>query len=108
MRGLDAIHSEHASYLLSERGLDTDSYAYFISQERKLADRIIIPYIYQGNIVGYSARTIKKDIPHGYWECYYTNGQLFYTCYLINGMLYGMDKIYDIKGSLKQIEYYAR
>lgn len=61
-----AIHSEHASYLLSERGLDTNSYAYFISQERKLADRIIIPYIYQGNIVGYSARTIKKDIPHGY------------------------------------------
>jgi len=56
----------------------------------------------------------KKDItplnennqPHGYWESYYSNGNLSYKGNYVDGKEHGYWEEYYYNGNLNKIEYY--
>jgi Toprim-like len=58
---LDAQTHARAWQYLINRHLDPNKYTYFVSDS--LPDRIIIPYTFQNQLVGYSARTIVNRSP---------------------------------------------
>lgn len=49
-------------YILS-RGLDLDDYNFHWTESNGLSNRLIIPYYYKGNIVGYTARSCNQAKP---------------------------------------------
>jgi antitoxin component YwqK of YwqJK toxin-antitoxin module len=44
--------------------------------------------------------------PHGYWEHYWSNGQLFYKGNYVNGKRHGYWEIYHSNGQLKYKRYH--
>lgn len=52
---------ERYSIFLKNRGLDIDSYTFLISSENRFRNRIIIPFILENTIIGYTARSIVPD-----------------------------------------------
>lgn len=54
-------HSIYCEYL-KNRGIDPLSYSYFIS-ESEHPQRIIVPFVYENHLVGYTARAIGKQRP---------------------------------------------
>ncbi|CAB4133307.1 DNA primase [uncultured Caudovirales phage] len=61
----DAIH-----YTIRDRNIDTKKYNFFWTPETEhnLNRRIIIPYYYKGEIVGYTARTFVDMVKPKYWS----------------------------------------
>ena len=47
-----------------------------------------------------------KDLPHGYWEVYWSYNKLWYKCFFINGLEYGHSLVFGPKGKIN--EYYAK
>lgn len=83
----DARYKPHFDYIHS-RGLSLDSYPFFVTSDRKnnMNERIILPFIRVGKIVGYTARAVKQnslryimnlsspyvfgiDLQYENWEC---------------------------------------
>jgi len=54
------------------------------------------------NIKQYNA----KGQPHGYWECYWGNGELMYKCIYINGKEIGFEEFYYNDGTLSYKNYH--
>jgi len=55
------------------------------------------------NIKQYNA----KGQPHGYWECYWGNGELMYKCVFINGKRNALEEWYlDFDGKVTDKTYY--
>lgn len=46
-----------------DRGFDIDSYAWYYTNETGFNNRLIIPFYYQNNIVGYTARLVREGKP---------------------------------------------
>lgn len=49
-----------------------------------------------------------KKIPHGCWEVYWHNNNLWYKCFYVNGVIYGYSNSYSPEGTLIYKTYYAR
>jgi antitoxin component YwqK of YwqJK toxin-antitoxin module len=50
-----------------------------------------------------------KGQPHGYWEKFYSNGNVWFKRNFINGKNFGLYEIYNNKGILiDKSRYYAR
>ena len=49
-----------------------------------------------------------KGLPHGWWESYYSNGNLMYKRNYVNGKLHGLWELYRSNGLLDEIRFYAR
>ena len=49
----------------------------------------------------------KKGQPHGYWEDYYSNGQLWYKGNYVNGIRHGYWESYRANGQLHYKGKYA-
>jgi len=50
--------------------------------------------------------TNDKNQPHGYWEQYWYNGQLWYKCVYINGKENGFEEQYYWTGKLRSKNYF--
>jgi len=48
----------------------------------------------------------KKGQPHGLWELYLSNGQLYFKGNYINGQAHGLWEWYHSNGKLESKEYY--
>jgi len=44
-----------------------------------------------------------KDKPHGYWECYWDNGELWFKCFFYNGKMIGYEEYYPYVANLIKI-----
>jgi len=47
-----------------------------------------------------------KGQRHGYWEVYFDNGELWYKCVYINGVINGFEGFYNYVGILRRKNYY--
>lgn len=94
---LDSANEQHEKYVqyLSARGLTTDSYNYFVTPaapRQRDCNRIIIPYYFRGEIVGYTSRYYDKGGPkyiseqqRGYVFNYDAQPARANTCVLVEG-----------------------
>jgi DNA primase len=57
-------HKKYTDYLLN-RGLSPTDYQYYVTPTElgRDADRIIVPYMYQGSLVGYTSRYLDGRVP---------------------------------------------
>jgi hypothetical protein len=64
LRLVTVSDSEQIEYLRN-RGIEWDSYPFMISPEAKgrNSNRIVVPYTYEGSVVGWSARYLDKRLP---------------------------------------------
>jgi hypothetical protein len=70
---LDYVHPA-LEYCVA-RKIDLDKYAFYATRQEQynLHKRIIIPFIWQGRIIGYTARAIEENVKPKYHSSYETN-----------------------------------
>lgn len=50
----------------------------------------------------------ENDRPHGFWECYHSNGDLAYKCYCQDGIIIGYREYYMWDGTPDTKTFFLR
>jgi len=61
--GLDPEFIRAVEYIVNDRGLDIEDYDFMWTCEGSYKSRLIVPFYYQGDIVGYTARKLGDGSP---------------------------------------------
>lgn len=61
--GLDPEFIRAVEYIVNDRGLDLEDYDFMWTCEGSYKTRLIVPFYYQGDIVGYTARKLSDGSP---------------------------------------------
>ena len=61
--GLDPEFIRAVEYIVNDRGLDIEDYDFMWTCEGSYKSRLIVPFYYQGDIVGYTARKLGNGSP---------------------------------------------
>jgi hypothetical protein len=95
--GLDPEFIRAVEYIVNDRGLDIEDYDFMWTCEGSYKSRLIVPFYYQGDIVGYTARKLGGGSPK-----YITDSQPGYV-FNLDGQGYDRQFVIVVEGPFDAI-----
>ena len=95
--GLDPEFIRAVEYIVNDRGLDIEDYDFMWTCEGSYKSRLIVPFYYQGDIVGYTARKLGDGSPK-----YITDSQPGYV-FNLDGQGYDRQFVIVVEGPFDAI-----